>query len=298
MKKIRKAILPVAGFGTRFLPATKAQPKEMLSIFDTPAIEFVVREAVEAGIEEIILITGKGKRSLEDHFDTNFELEYKLEQSAKTHALEMVRNISSLARFAYVRQPKPLGDGHAILCAKDLIGEDESVVVLFGDDLVDNPQGPNAVQQLLNVYEKTQDPVVLLQDIPREETKKYGIVELEKNTITNVVEKPEPAVAPSTCAVVGKFIITPAIWNILRAAESGYTDGEIRLTDALQKYIKNGGSLRGHILEGKRFDTGDKIGFLDATLHYALKKEPDAVRDVLQKYYKESKNIGEDTSVR
>lgn len=282
--KIKKAILPVAGFGTRFLPATKSQPKEMLPIYDTPAIEFVVREAVEAGIEDIIIITGRGKRSLEDHFDTHFELEYKLEQSGKIKELEMIRRISQMAHFVYVRQPKPLGDGHAILCAKDLIAPDESVVVLFGDDLVDNEGGDNAVQQMLQIYEETQDPVVLLQNVAREDTKKYGIVEMtSENVITNVVEKPDPSVAPSTCGVVGKFIITPSIWKILRETQSGHTDGEIRLTDALKDYIHQGGSLRGKMLEGRRFDTGDKLGFLEATLHYALKKEPEHVRKLLCK---------------
>lgn len=285
MKKIRKAILPVAGFGTRFLPATKAQPKEMLSIFDTPAIEYVVREAVDAGITDIILITGKDKRSLEDHFDTHFELEYKLEKAGKIKELEMVRRISDLANFAYVRQPKPLGDGHAILCAKDLISDDESVVVLFGDDLVDNENGNNAVQQLLETYEETGDSVVMLQDVPREDTKKYGIVELDGNRITSVVEKPDPSVAPSTCAVVGKFIITPEVMNRLKEAQSGHTDGEVRLTDSLKAHIEDGGSLRGKILEGQRFDTGDKIGFLEATLHYALKKDPESVREVIRRFH-------------
>lgn len=283
--KITKAILPVAGFGTRFLPATKSQPKEMLPVYDTPSIELVVREAVEAGITDIILITGREKRSLEDHFDSHFELEYKLEKAGKIKELDMIRRISDLANFVYVRQPKPLGDGHAILCAKDLIAENESVVVLFGDDLVDNESGPNAVQQLLQMHEETGDPVVLLQDVPREDTKKYGIVELTAdNRITHVVEKPDPSVAPSTCGIVGKFIITPAIWKILRQTQAGHSDGEIRLSDALRDFIHQGGTLRGKILEGRRFDTGDKLGFLEATIHYALKREPEQVRKLLHQF--------------
>ncbi len=287
MKKIRKAILPVAGFGTRFLPATKAQPKEMLSVFDTPAIEFVVREAVDCGVRDIILITGKDKRSLEDHFDTHFELEYKLEQAGKIKQLEMVRRISQLANFVYVRQPKPLGDGHAILCAKDLIGEDETVAVLFGDDLVDNPGGPNALQQLFDVYEKTGDPVVLLESgIKSQDMHKYGMVQMDQeNIIRRIVEKPEnPKDAPSDCGVVGKFVVTPDILNRLRDAESSHTDGEIRLTDAFISHIHAGKNVRGKVLQGRRFDTGDKIGFLEATLHYALKKDPEAVRNVIKKF--------------
>ncbi len=290
--KIRKAILPVAGFGTRFLPATKAQPKEMLPIFDTPAIQFIVEEAVEAGIRDIIIVTGRGKRAIEDHFDDNFELESALSVKGKEKELEMIRHISGLANFIYVRQPKPLGDGHAILCAKDLIDEDEPVVVLFGDDIVDNDGGKNATQQLLDVYEKTGKSTVLLEEVPDEETKKYGIVEWGSNDgqvgeIKNLVEKPDPAEAPSNLGVVGKFVLTPAILRALEKTSSG-PDGEIRLANAFQDHLKSGGVLHGKKLEGTRFDTGDKIGFLKATLHFALKKEKHSILPSLQAFLDEN----------
>ncbi len=283
--KIKKAILPVAGLGTRFLPATKAQPKEMLPVFDTPVIEFIVREAVEAGIEDIIIITGREKRALENHFDSNFELEFALEGRGKTEALKMVRSITHLANFVYVRQPEPLGDGHAILCAKDLIGENESVVVLFGDDLVDNEGGRNAVQQLIDVYEATGKPVAFLEKIDRSQTKKYGIAKLnDSNSIEAFVEKPDPKDAPSDLGVVGKYVITPAILQILAQTSPGQ-DGELRLADAFTAYINRGGDLKGKVLEGTRFDTGDKLGLLRATIHYALKKDEKAVKEVLKGFY-------------
>lgn len=284
--KIKKAILPVAGFGTRFLPATKAQPKEMLPIFDTPAIQFIVEEAVDAGIEEIIFVTGRGKQSIENHFDANFELEYALKEKGKTKELEMIQKISEMANFSYVRQSKPMGDGHAILCAKNLIEKDEPVVVLFGDDLVDNHGGKNAVQQLIEVYEKTKESVILLEEVEREETKKYGIVDFVKEgdsygKIYNFVEKPDPKDAPSNLGVIGKFILTPALLEILEKTEAG-NDGEIRLANAFIENLKRGGILYGKILEGERFDTGDKLGFLKATLHYAFKKENKSALKALQ----------------
>ncbi len=286
--KIRKAILPVAGFGTRFLPATKAQPKEMLPIFDTPAIQFIVEEAVAAGIEDIIMVTGRGKRAIEDHFDSNFELESALAEKRKGHQLAMIRNISSLANFVYVRQAQPLGDGHAILCASDLIADNEPVVVLFGDDLVDNGMGKNAVQQLIDVYEATQSPVVLLDEVPEQEVEKYGICEIEKRgnhtgKILSVVEKPPVDQAPSNLAVVGKFVLTPEVFSYLKTQGPG-PDGEIRLTNAFKRYLSQGGELLGKTLEGKRFDTGDKLGFLKATLHYALQKESVEVTRQLQEF--------------
>lgn len=286
--KIKKAILPVAGFGTRFLPATKAQPKEMLPIFDTPAIQFIVEEAVEAGIEEIIFITGRGKQSIENHFDANFELEYILKQKGKLESLEMIQKISKMANFSYVRQPNPMGDGHAILCAKNLIEKDEAVIVLFGDDLVDNQNGKNAVQQLMDVYDKTGKSVILLEEVAKEETKKYGIVDYKKEgdkygKITDFVEKPAPEEAPSNLGVIGKFVLTPELLETLE--KSGpCADGEIRLANAFMETLKNGGEIYGKILEGKRFDTGDKLGFLKATLHYALKKETESVADALRDF--------------
>jgi UTP--glucose-1-phosphate uridylyltransferase len=281
--KIRKAILPVAGLGVRFLPATKAQPKEMLPIFDTPSIQFIVEEAVKAGIEEFIVVIGGSKHSIEDHFAPNKELELILAQRGKIAELEAVRNISKMAHFSYVRQEEPLGDGHAILCADDFIDKGESVVVLFGDDIVDNEGGKNAVQQILDVYKETKAPVVLLEKIDKSQSGKYGIVELDNNKITSLVEKPSPKDARSDLGVVGKFILTPPLLKTLRTTMPD-KGGEMRLSNAIRDYIVQGGDVRGQILEGKRFDTGDKIGFLKATMHYALKKENGLVKKALQEF--------------
>lgn len=288
MKPIKKAILPVAGFGTRFLPATKAQPKEMLPIFDTPAIEHIVREAVAAGIEDIIIVTGRGKRAIEDHFDANFELEYALTAKKKFKELEIVQKLSSMANFVYVRQPQPLGDGHALLCAKSLIEDDEAVVVLFGDDIVDNGDGKNAVQQLMDVYEQTGESVVLLEQVPDERVDQYGIVDYTKvdahhGTVSRFVEKPKLADAPSNLGVIGKYILTPNIWDKLKTTKPG-PDGEVRLANAFADHLEADGKIYGRILEGQRFDTGDKIGFLKATLHFALKQETDIAKATIKEF--------------
>jgi UTP--glucose-1-phosphate uridylyltransferase len=281
---IKKAILPVAGLGTRFLPATKAQPKEMLPVFDTPSIQFIVEEAVKAGIKEFIVVIGGSKHSIEDHFAPNIELEMILKQRGRVEELKTVQNISNMAHFSYVRQEEPLGDGHAILCADDFIDKDESVVVLFGDDIVDNEGGKNAVQQILDVYKETLNPVVLLEKIDKAQSKKYGMVELDNDQkITNLVEKPDPADAPSDLGVVGKFILTPKLLKTLRTTMPD-EGGEMRLSNAIRDFIVKGGDVRGKILEGKRFDTGDKIGFLKATLHYALKKENGAAKKALKEF--------------
>ena len=286
--KIKKAILPVAGLGTRFLPATKAQPKEMLPVYDTPAIQYIVQEAVEAGIEDIILVTGKSKRALEDHFDSNKELEASLERKGKMRELEMIQKISSMANFIFVRQSEALGDGHAIACAKSILDPNESVVVLFGDDLVDNPGGPNAVKQLLEVHDKTNAPVVLLEEIAKEDTEKYGIVDFESmgdayGRIKTFVEKPKPEEAPSNLGVVGKFILTPEILRRLGSC-GACADGEIRLANAFMDHLAEGKHLYGRILEGQRFDTGDKLGFLKATLHYALGSENGNIKAALKDF--------------
>lgn len=289
MKKITKAILPVAGFGTRFLPATKAQPKEMLPIFDTPAIQHIVEEAVAAGITDIIIVTGRGKRAIEDHFDANFELEQALIEKGKEKQLELVRSISNLANFIYVRQPQPLGDGHALLCASSLVEPDESVVVLFGDDIVDNHAGPNAVEQLMQIHEETNGKsVIMLEEVPDDRVDQYGIVDytpqgVHHGLINSFVEKPDPGEAPSNLGVVGKYIITPEIWDYLKKTKPG-KDGEIRLGNAFTDCLEAGGEIYGRVLSGERFDTGDKIGFLQATLHYALKSESHQAREALQKY--------------
>ena len=288
MKPITKAILPVAGFGTRFLPATKAQPKEMLPIFDTPAIQHIVQEAVEAGIKDIIIVTGRGKRAIEDHFDANFELEHALFEKKKMKELEMVQELSDMANFVYVRQPQPLGDGHALLCAQSLVEDDESVVVLFGDDIVDNPKGDNAVKQLMKIHEETGESVVSLEKVAKDLVSQYGIVDYTKvgdhhGTVSRFVEKPAPEDAPSNLGVIGKYILTPDIWKKLKTTAPG-PDGEVRLANAFADHLMDDGKIFGCALQGERFDTGDKLGFLKATLHFALKQETEAAKEALKQF--------------
>lgn len=268
---VKKAIIAVAGLGTRFLPATKAIPKEMLPVVDKPVVQYIVEEAVSAGIEEVIFVTSLGKRALEDHFDYNFELAYKLKAAGKVQMLERVKKISDLASFAYVRQPLQKGDGHAILMAQHLIG-DEPVAILFGDDLVYNPKR-SALKQIVEVYEKYGDPVVATYTVPKAETKKYGIAKgtkLEKNVmeITGFVEKPEPAKAPSREAAIGKYILTPALMNELKKTKPG-KDGEIRLAGALETYVTKH-PVYACSVEGERYDCGSKLGWLQANVIFAL----------------------------
>ncbi len=278
MKKVRKAIFPVAGFGTRFLPITKSQPKEMLPIVDKPVIHYLVEEAVASGIEEIILVTGRGKQAIEDYFDISFELEYNLVERGKHDLLKEVAEIPNMARFVYVRQQIPRGDGHAILCAKNLIGN-EPCAILYGDDLVRGDQP--ALAQLIEVYQQTGESVIGLTEIPNSETKKYGIVNGKKhdfctNTIKleQFIEKPDPKVAPSNLAVIGKYILTPDILEELnKIKEGGSEDGEIRLADGIIESIKKGLSINGKLISGKRYDAGSKIGFLKATIDFALERE-------------------------
>jgi len=272
-QRIRKAIFPAAGFGTRFLPATKAQPKEMLPIVDKPVIQYLVEEAVASGIEEIIIITGRGKRAIEDHFDYSFELEHTLVEKNKQDLLETVRKVSNLAKFVYVRQQMPLGDGHAILCAKELIG-DEPFAVMFGDDIVDN-EIP-ALKQLMNVYEKTGSPVIGLTQVPKDETQNYGVVSTKTSDgrlheLQGLVEKPKPEDAPSNLAIIGKYILTPDALRALENAEAS-PDGEIRLIDGFREFIKTQ-KIFGYELEGKRYDTGNKFGLIQATIDFALKRK-------------------------
>jgi UTP--glucose-1-phosphate uridylyltransferase len=275
MTKVRQAILPVAGMGTRFLPATKVQPKEMLPIFDTPAIQLIVEEAVAAGIEKIIFVISEEKHSIRHHFSPHEALENLLTLREKKEELEIVQRLTSLAEFEFAFQDKPLGDGHAILCAREFIDPSEPVVILFGDDLVDNPKGKNAVEQLLELYDKYQESVVLLEEIDPKDTKKYGIVDFvshkgQEVRISNVVEKPLPEDAPSYLGIVGKYVITPNIWEKLSQIDADQS-GEVRLSGAFAAHLKKGGTLFGRVLEGKRFDTGDKLGFLRASVHYAQK---------------------------
>lgn len=269
---IRKAIIPVAGLGTRFLPASKAQPKEMLAVVDKPVIQYIVEEAVASGIEEIIFVTSIGKRAIEDHFDRNFELEYRLEQKGKKKELAMVGAIGKLAKFAFVRQNKPLGDGHAVLSALPFIDPSESVAVLFGDDIIAGE--PPALSQLMRIHEIYRDPVVALHEVPRRDVSSYGVIggqDLGNNTwqIDSFVEKPAEHKAPSTLAAVGRYILTPDILATLATQKAG-KDGEIRLADAFVSYLKKKRALYGCKFEGTRYDCGHKLGFLKAQIELGL----------------------------
>jgi UTP--glucose-1-phosphate uridylyltransferase len=285
MQKIKKAIFPVAGFGTRFLPATKAQPKEMLPVVDKPVIQYLVEEAVSAGIEEIIFVTGRGKRAIEDHFDTSFELEYNLVEKDKKDLLEEVRRISGLAKFSYVRQPQPLGDGHAILQAAHIVG-DEPVLVIFGDCLYDSKVPASA--QLIETFEKYGDPVIGLSEVEKKDVSKFGVIDgvkLDDHTweIKKIVEKPNVEEAPSNLVAVGKYIITPSVFKTLSQMKSGKS-GEIRLADAFDIMLGEDKPLYGKILEGAWLDTGNKLNFMKASIHLGL-KHPE-IKDELKKYLK------------
>ncbi len=284
IRPIKKAIFPVAGFGTRFLPATKAQPKEMLPIVDKPVIQYLVEEAVAAGITDIIMVTGRGKRAIEDHFDSNFELEYTLVEKEKHALLEEVRNISKLANFIYVRQPAPLGDGHAILCARNIIG-DEPCAVLFGDDIIDG-RVPG-IRQLIDAYNETGCSIIGLQEIDKKDSSSYGMMggqQVSDNLykVERLVEKPKPEDAPSNLAIIGKYIITPEVFDCIeRGGRSA--GGEQRLIDGFEVLLKTQ-PIYGKILEGRRYDTGQKIGLITATIDFALKR-PD-IGPELREYLK------------
>ncbi|MBI4135868.1 UTP--glucose-1-phosphate uridylyltransferase [Candidatus Uhrbacteria bacterium] len=269
--KLRKAIIPVAGLGTRFLPATKAQPKEMLPIVDKPIIQYIVEEAVSSGIEEIIFVTAIGKRAIEDHFDRNFELEYRLEQKKKKKEYEMVSRIGKLARFAFVRQSKPLGDGDAVLAALPFLDSHDPVAVLFGDDIVYGKKP--ALQELLTIHKRYNDPVVALKEVSPEEVTRFGVVGGKKINqsvweINKIVEKPEKE-APSNFAIVGKYILTPEVLKILQTTKPG-RDGEIRIANAFEEYLRRNRSLYGGILSGRWYDCGSKLGFLMAQVELGL----------------------------
>ncbi len=275
MQKVRKAIFPVAGFGTRFLPATKAQPKEMLMVVDKPVIQYLVEEAVKAGIEEIIFVTGRGKRAIEDHFDYSFELEKTLVEKNKLDLLKKVKEIENLAKFSYVRQPIPLGDGHAILCAAHLVEENEPVLVMFGDTLYDAPI--SHIKQVTDVYEKYGDPVVGLSEVDKNEVNKFGVIggtDLGDGNyeIKEFVEKPKVGEAPSNLAAVGIYVITPEVLKVLGGMKSGKS-GEIRLADAFDLMLENGRPLYGKKIEGEWIDTGNKFNFLKASIKFGLKDE-------------------------
>jgi UTP--glucose-1-phosphate uridylyltransferase len=285
--KIRKAIIPAAGLGTRFLPATKAQPKEMLPIVDKPTIQYIVEEAVASGIEEIIIIIGRGKRSIEDHFDKSYELEDALFKKNQLEMLEEVQRISSLANIYYVRQKEPMGLGHAILCARSFVG-DEPFAVLLGDDIVKS-ETP-CLKQIINVFEYCNSSVVAVQSVPEKDVSKYGIIKpkganLEPNLfyIDSLVEKPALDKAPSRYAIMGRYILRPEIFEELEKLPHG--DGsELQLTDAINELNKRQAVLA-YNFEGTRYDVGDKIGFIKATIDFAMQRED--IREDVQQYLKD-----------
>ena len=273
-KKIRKAIIPAAGLGTRFLPATKAQPKEMLPIVDKPTIQYIIEEAVASGIEEILIITGRSKKCIEDHFDKSVELELELEKSGKEEMLKMVREISDMVDIHFIRQKEPKGLGHAISCAKTFVGN-EPFAVLLGDDIVYN-EGRPCLKQLIDCYDEYKTSVLGVQTVEAKDVNKYGIVngihiEDRVYKVKGFVEKPAVEEAPSNVAILGRYIITPQIFKILEETKPG-KGGEIQLTDALLKLIDEE-AMYAYDFEGTRYDVGDKLGFLKATVEYALRRE-------------------------
>jgi UTP--glucose-1-phosphate uridylyltransferase len=275
--KVRKAVFPAAGLGTRFLPATKAQPKEMLPVVDKPLIQYGVEEAMHSGIQNIIIVTGRGKSSIEDHFDVSFELEQLLESKGKTELLSMVRGISDMIDVSYVRQKEALGLGHAVLRAKELVGNEPFAAVL-SDDIIAS-ETP-CIRQLLDVYEFYGASVLALMEVPKDQISAYGVVDAEPVAdngrqgrlfrIRNMVEKPKAEDAPSNLAIIGRYVLTPEIFQCIESIEPG-SGGEIQLTDAL-KYMLRNRPIYGLKFEGKRYDAGDKLGFLKATVEFALSR--------------------------
>lgn len=271
--KVRKAVIPAAGLGTRFLPATKAQPKEMLPIVDKPTLQYIIEEAVDSGIEEILIITGRNKTSIENHFDRSIELELELEKKGKRDLLKEVRKISDMVNIHYIRQKEPLGLGHAIYCAKSFIG-DEPFAVLLGDDIVYSKKP--CLMQMIEVYNEYKTTILGVQEVPKDEVDKYGIVlgkaiEDRVYKVKDLIEKPNVEDAPSNIAILGRYIISPEIFHILKNTRPG-KNGEIQLTDALKELTKHE-AMYAYNFEGRRYDVGDKIGFLEATVEYALRNE-------------------------
>jgi UTP--glucose-1-phosphate uridylyltransferase len=286
--KIKKAVIPAAGLGTRFLPATKAQPKEMLPIVDKPAIQYIIEEAVQSGIEEILIITGRNKGAIEDHFDLSFEIETELKQKKKYELLQLIDKISNLAQIYYTRQKEPKGLGHALLCAKGFVGN-EPFAVMLGDDIVDS--SVPCLKQIIDIYNKFQTSIIGVQEVPRSELSKYGIIsgtkiEDDVYMIKDLIEKPEIEKAPSNIAILGRYIITPKIFEILENAAPGI-NGEIQLTDALKRQIEFE-PIYAYIFKGKRYDIGDKIGFLKANIEFALRQKD--IREDFLSYLKNEVN--------
>lgn len=273
MKKVRKAIIPAAGLGTRFLPATKAMPKEMLPIVDKPTIQYIVEEAVASSIEDIIIVTGKGKRAIEDHFDNAMELEQNLIEKHKYELLDSVKYATNLADIHYIRQKEPKGLGHAVWCARNFIGN-EPFAVLLGDDIVqsDTP----CLRQLINQYEETFSSVIGVQQVPENETHRYGIVnptiqEGRRYQVSNFVEKPMQGTAPSNLAIMGRYVLTPEIFRFLERQETG-AGGEIQLTDAIHQ-LNQIQRVFAYDFEGTRYDVGEKFGFVKTTIEFALQRD-------------------------
>ncbi len=271
--KMRKAVIPAAGLGTRFLPATKAMPKEMLPIVDKPTIQYIIEEAVASGIEEILIITGRSKRAIEDHFDRSVELEIELEKKHNNGLLKMVRDISEMVDIHYIRQKKAKGLGHAIYCARTFVGN-EPFAVLLGDDVVHNGEKP-CLKQMIEIYDKYGSSILGVQEVADEDINKYGIVAGDRVSdnvykVDDLVEKPSISEAPSNVAILGRYIINPGIFDILAGTKPG-KGGEIQLTDAL-KVLAAKEDMYAYIFEGKRYDVGDKLGFLEATVEFALRR--------------------------
>jgi UTP--glucose-1-phosphate uridylyltransferase len=276
MGKIHRAVFPAAGLGTRFLPATKAQPKEMLVLVDKPIIQYSVEEAVAAGLENLVIITGRGKYAIEDHFDVSFELERILEDRGRSDLLSVVRAVSDMVQIAYVRQKEALGLGHAILVARDLV-QGEPFAVLLGDDIIDADEP--CIGQMINVYERHHGSVVAIMEVPREDVCRYGIVDGTPLAgedgrvfrVRNMVEKPRVEESPSNLAIIGRYILTPAIFDVLEKTERG-AGGEIQLTDGLRNLLERE-PVFAYKFRGKRYDAGEKLGFLKTTVEFALKNE-------------------------
>ena len=273
MQKITKAIIPAAGFGTRFLPATKSQPKEMLPVVDKPTIQYIVEEAVESGIEDILIVIGRYKSVIEDHFDRSVELEMELEKKGKYALLEQIQDIAGMANIQFVRQKTALGLGHAVYCAKNFIGN-EPFAVMLGDDIVDNPGYP-CLKQMMDLYEREQCSILGVKEVALQDIHKYGVVDGDKiaeglYTVRSLVEKPKAEAVPSNVAIMGRYIITPAIFDILEKTAPG-AGNEIQLTDAL-KTLAAKEKMLAHAFKGRRYDVGDKLGFLQATVEFALQR--------------------------
>lgn len=289
--KVRKAVIPAAGLGTRVLPATKALPKEMINIVDKPSLQYIVEELVESGIKDIVIITGRNKNSIEDHFDYSYEIENTLKNDNKLDLLEKIEHISSMANICYIRQNLPLGLGHAILKAKTFIG-DEPFVIALGDDIIYNPEYP-VVKQLIEKYEKYGKSLIGCQEVAESEISKYGIIKpnkiLDEKTcsISNFLEKPLPEEAPSNIACLGRYLLSPKIFSFLENAKVG-KNGEIQLTDSILEMLKSGEEVLAYKFVGERYDIGNKFGILKANIEFALRN--DEIKDEVKEYLKNISN--------